>query len=317
MLGLFKRVSQQGSQQGPHHEVGGPAESRAWQHAGPWRTMPRKRVGKVIPAAVVAAALAAGAVAYSLGGGGGAQAAQLADAAQRASLGSQAQVSIDGTGWAEAAGSGVIRVAKTASGSVARPATRPQASRSPQAVSESKPPMATAASTTPTKAAETPIAAATPTASATPTAAASSMPAASTLSCNLSSDLLPDNVTAIVSFLLVNGYSDNAAAGIAGNMYQESTGNPESEGMGGGGLIGFTPLPAGYVTGNPSVDLQTQLSAVLTFNQQWASYLPALNAAATPADAADIYVTDFERAGIPAASNREASAEAVAEACGI
>ncbi len=76
--------------------------------------------------------------------------------------------------------------------------------------------------------------------------------------------MLPDNVTAIVSFLLAHGYSDNAAAGIAGNMYQESKGNPESEGMGGGGLIGFTPLPAGYVTGNPSADLQTQLEAVLS-----------------------------------------------------
>ena len=72
--------------------------------------------------------------------------------------------------------------------------------------------------------------------------------------------MLPDNVTAIVSFLLANGYSDNAAAGIAGK-YQESGGNPESEGMGGGGLIGFTPLgPAGYVTGNVAADLQTQLS---------------------------------------------------------
>jgi hypothetical protein len=48
-------------------------------------------------------------------------------------------------------------------------------------------------------------------------------------------------VTAIVSFLLTHGYSDNAAAGIAGNMYQESKGNPESEGDGGGGLIGWTP----------------------------------------------------------------------------
>ena len=35
------------------------------------------------------------------------------------------------------------------------------------------------------------------------------------------------------------------------------------------------------------------------------------------ADAASIYVTDFERAGIPAASTREASAEDVASACGI
>ncbi len=57
--------------------------------------------------------------------------------------------------------------------------------------------------------------------------------------------MLPANVTAIVSFLLAHGYSDNAAAGIAGNIYQESKGNPESEGMGGGGLIGWTPLPVG------------------------------------------------------------------------
>jgi hypothetical protein len=129
--------------------------------------------------------------------------------------------------------------------------------------------------------------------------------------------MLPDNVTAIVSFLLANGYSDNAAAGIAGNMYQESKGNPESEGMGGGGLIGFTPLPYGYVTGDSAADLQTQLKAVLTYNQQWSSYLPELNDAASPADAASIYVTDFERAGIPAASTREASAGDVAAACGI
>jgi hypothetical protein len=31
----------------------------------------------------------------------------------------------------------------------------------------------------------------------------------------------------------------------------------------------------------------------------------------------DIYVTDFERAGIPAAGNREAAATAVAAACGV
>jgi Phage tail lysozyme len=129
--------------------------------------------------------------------------------------------------------------------------------------------------------------------------------------------MLPENYGAIVDFLVGHGYSDNAAAGIAGNMYQESGGNPESMGSGGGGLIGWTPLPGGFVTGNPSADLQTQLAAVLTFNQQWAQYLPALNAAASPAAAADIYVTDFERAGIPAASNREASAIAVAAACHI
>ena len=129
--------------------------------------------------------------------------------------------------------------------------------------------------------------------------------------------MLPANYAAIVRFLTAHGYTGNAAAGIAGNIYQESEGNPESVGSGGGGLIGWTPLPAGFVTGNPAADLQTQLAAILTFNQQWAQYLPALNAASSPAAAADIYVQDFEHAGIPAAANREAAADAVAAACGL
>jgi len=164
-----------------------------------------------------------------------------------------------------------------------------------------------------------------PSAQATARAQATSAPRATapvraesaTLSCDTSYGMLPLNVTAIVSFLLAHGYSHNAAAGIAGNIYQESKGDPESVGMGGGGLIGFTPLPAGYVTGNAAADLRTQLGAVLTYNQLWAAYLPRLNSAATPADAAYVYVTDFERAGIPAAATREASAANVASACGL
>jgi hypothetical protein len=120
-----------------------------------------------------------------------------------------------------------------------------------------------------------------------------------------------------MGFLTSHGYTGSAAAGIAGNIYQESGGNPESEGDGGGGLIGWTPLPGGYVTGNPAADLHTQLAAILAFNQIWAQYIPALNAASSPAAAADIYVTDFERAGVPAAGTREAAATAVAAACGI
>jgi hypothetical protein len=129
--------------------------------------------------------------------------------------------------------------------------------------------------------------------------------------------LKPLNYGAIVTFLTAHGYSGNAAAGIAGNIYAESGGNPESVGDGGGGLIGWTPLPGGYVTGNPAADLQTQLTAILTFNQIWAQYIPTLNAAGSPAQAADIYVTDFERAGLPAYGTREAAAEAVAAACGL
>ncbi|MHB1818649.1 MAG: phage tail tip lysozyme [Streptosporangiaceae bacterium] len=126
---------------------------------------------------------------------------------------------------------------------------------------------------------------------------------------------VPQNYGAIVDFLATHGYSGLAAAGIAGNIYQESMGNPESVGSGGGGLIGWTPLPGGFVTGNPAADLQTQLQALLTYNQQWSQYVPMLNAATSATQAAYIYMTYFERPGIPAAANREAAAAAVATAC--
>jgi len=129
--------------------------------------------------------------------------------------------------------------------------------------------------------------------------------------------MLPQNYATIVEFLTAHGYTKMAAAGIAGNIYQESKGDPESVGSGGGGLIGFTPLPGGYVTGNPARDLHFQLEAIVTYNQQWAQYIPALNAATSPVQAADIYMNDFERPGIPAAYNRESAASAVAAACGF
>jgi hypothetical protein len=165
----------------------------------------------------------------------------------------------------------------------------------------------------------TPSASQTPGASAAPPAGSGQQAAgARGVSCSASaSGPVPANYAAIMSFLTSHGYTGNAAAGIAGNIYQESGGNPESVGSGGGGLIGWTPLPAGYVTGNPPADLRTQLAAILTFNHIWAQYIPVLNAASSPAAAADIYVTDFERAGIPAAGTREAAATAVAAACGI
>jgi hypothetical protein len=135
--------------------------------------------------------------------------------------------------------------------------------------------------------------------------------------CTGTSGMLPANYAAIVDFLVAHGYTGFAAAGIAGNIYQESKGDPESVGSGGGGLIGWTPLPSGFVTGNSAADLQTQLNALLTYNQGWAQFIPALNAATSATEAADIYMNDFERPGLPVAANREAAAQAVAAACGI
>jgi hypothetical protein len=258
----------------------------------------------------VAATLAAGtAAAYGLGSGGHPQPAHL-NAAMSSLSGSLASGQ---NASADSAASGVIKVA-TASGSSVAHAAKAAAKATPSRKPAATPTAAATHAAAPSAPATTQAAAP----AAAPAASTSaSTQAASTLSCNVNYGMLPDNVTAIVSFLLAKGYSDNAAAGIAGNIYQESKGNPESEGMGGGGLIGWTPLPSGFVTGNVTADLQTQLNALLTYNQGWSQYISQLNAAASPADAAYIYVTEFERAGIPAASTREAAATNVASACGI
>jgi Phage tail lysozyme len=290
------------------HGSDGHAHEYTGRHAGPRGKTARKRVGKAVPAAAAAATLAVGAAAYFLiGGTSQPQASQL-----NAAIGTSAGAAGGSTSAGQANGAAAATIkATTAVG----PGTASSKAKHAKATPSAKPSASHAA----TSRAAAPAAAATKQAAAAPAAStAAAAPAHSaTLSCNLSDGLLPENVTAIVSFLLAHGYSDNAAAGIAGNMYQESKGNPESEGMGGGGLIGWTPLPAGFVTGNVTADLNTQLAALLTYNQGWAQYIPELDSAASPADAASIYVTDFERAGIPAASTREAAATDVASACGI
>ena len=156
-----------------------------------------------------------------------------------------------------------------------------------------------------------------PVGSSTPSAAGTTTGSRSVPKCTGTTGMLPGNYAAIVDFLVAHGYTGFAAAGIAGNIYQESKGDPESAGSGGGGLIGWTPLPSGFVTGNPAADLQTQLNALLTYNQGWSQFIPALNAATSATQAADIYMNDFERPGLPEAANREAAAQAVAAACGI
>ena len=223
---FFKRGSQDGETATQHPRAGSAAERYAGRHADPRGRTARKRAGRVVPAAAVAAALVIGGTAYGLvASGGHGQTAQLsADMALPGGLSSATRsgVGVDSTA------STMIRAGSNAGRAVASASAKPQASRSPQAAAKAK-----------AKAAPSATAKAAPTHSTVKAAAAPS-PTAKTLSCDLSGGLLPDNVTAIVSFLLAHGYSDNAAAGIAGNMYQESKGNPESEGMGGGGLIGFT-----------------------------------------------------------------------------
>jgi len=78
------------------------------------------------------------------------------------------------------------------------------------------------------------------------------------------------NLLTIARYLMTNGASRAGAAGIAGTIYGESGGNPESRGSGGFGLIGWTGntigLPAGYrPNGDASRDLAIQMAGIIGF----------------------------------------------------
>jgi hypothetical protein len=128
---------------------------------------------------------------------------------------------------------------------------------------------------------------------------------------------LPANYRAIATFLTGHGYSHTGASGIAGNILQESGGNPESAGSGGNGLIGWTPARAGFVTGNPGRDLAVQLNAILAYNNAQGG-ISTLNAQPTAASAAAYYMSHFERPAVATenAERREAGANAVFKAMG-
>jgi hypothetical protein len=111
---------------------------------------------------------------------------------------------------------------------------------------------------------------------------------------------------------MANGYSRAGAAGICGCIDGESGGNPESVGMGGGGLIGWTPLPAGYVTGNATKDLQTQLPAILKYNDGIGQgFIVMLNALTDPVQAADFYSENFEKPKFKDSDVRASTAKSI------
>ncbi len=146
--------------------------------------------------------------------------------------------------------------------------------------------------------------------SAAPTAAAS-QGGSSTLSSSGGSSAVESDVAdgnyllAIGQYLVDNGYSAAAAAGVASCIDGESGGNPESEGSGGGGLIGWTPLGsatpnANIITGNPSVDMMTQLADVLYYNSNeiGQAQVDELNSQTDPVAAADFFSQNFEKPAV-------------------
>ena len=111
-------------------------------------------------------------------------------------------------------------------------------------------------------------------------------------------------------FLYRDGYSAAGAAGVVACIAGESAGNVESIGDGGGGLIGWTPLPGGFVTGNPTMDRETQLAALLHYNNVNGP-TAELKMMTNPSYAADFYSQHFERPAVTDSDVRYGVANAV------
>ena len=125
------------------------------------------------------------------------------------------------------------------------------------------------------------------------------------------------NYLTIAKYLTGNGYSNAAAAGICGCIAGESGGNPEAmQGTqaDGGGLIQWTPISAhpGYVTGNPTKDLDTQLPGIIAYNNaQGQGLITMLNSITDPVAAADFYSENFERPAVKDSDVRASVAQSV------
>ncbi len=78
------------------------------------------------------------------------------------------------------------------------------------------------------------------------------------------------NLVSIAEYLMANGFSQAAAAGVAGTSQGEGGGDPESVGSGGAGLIGWTPPSSArpysdIVTGNRQQDFDHQLVDIIQY----------------------------------------------------
>ena len=126
------------------------------------------------------------------------------------------------------------------------------------------------------------------------------------LKADVQKDIADGNyLLAVGQYLVENGYSKAAAAGVASCVDGESGGNPESVGTGGGGLIGWTPIGSAapnsnIITGNPSQDMMTQLADLLYYNSSeiGQSLVAQLDTNTDPVAAADFYSQNFEKPAV-------------------
>jgi hypothetical protein len=123
---------------------------------------------------------------------------------------------------------------------------------------------------------------------------------------------VPQNAMSIYEFLTARGYTANAAAGILGNIEQESEGNPDAgSNPPGSGLIQQLGYPA-------NTSLAQAEQAILNYDNNiiGSALVAQLNQQPNPTAAALFYSENFEKpnAALANNANREASAVLVAQA---
>jgi len=123
---------------------------------------------------------------------------------------------------------------------------------------------------------------------------------------------ISDNAKTAYQFFLSKGLSAAQAAGIVGNLEQESGVNPESVQPNGPGR-GIAQWSQGgrwnpsLMTGNNAQDLNNQLNFIWQELQSNSSYgLGALQKQTTPTGAAQVFGTDYERYGVAGARTQDA-----------
>ena len=125
---------------------------------------------------------------------------------------------------------------------------------------------------------------------------------------------VPANAQAIYKGLTAAGLSANAAAGIVGNIAQESSGNPTAQEAGGTGygLIQWTPGSASRY----GTTVAEQIPEILQYIASNGSVADINSHAGSASEAALYFSQAYERPLASAANNpyRQASAEAVAQA---
>jgi hypothetical protein len=208
-------------------------------------------------------------------------------------------VETDGTGTPDAGRSAAAKSDKGKSDSKAGRASA--AAKARQAAKAPRRQVNTPANPTPASSAPSPQ----PSHSATPSPSpsASSSP---NLKAAVQQDIASGNyLLAVGQYLVENGYSAAAAAGVASCVDGESGGNPESVGSGGGGLIGWTPISSAepnsnIITGNAAQDMMAQLEDLLYYNSTeiGQSLVTQLDAISDPVEAADFFSQNFEKPAV-------------------